>query len=50
VLGSLDRVADWLLADDTISQRSRDLLRRTGPATGVWEHAALDEVVPTESI
>jgi Glycogen recognition site of AMP-activated protein kinase len=50
VLGSLDRFAGWLLADDTISQRGRDLLRRTGPGTGVWEHAALDEVVPTESI
>jgi Glycogen recognition site of AMP-activated protein kinase len=50
VLGSLDRFAGWLLADDTISQRGRDLLQRTGPATGVWEQAALDQVVPTESI
>jgi hypothetical protein len=50
VLGSMDRFAGWLLADDAISQRGRDLRRRTGPATGVWEHAALDEVVPTGSI
>lgn len=31
-LGSLDEAAGWLLADDELSRRGRDLLRRTRPA------------------
>jgi hypothetical protein len=40
LLGSMDRFAGWLLADDTISQRGRDLLGRTGPTSDAWEQAA----------
>jgi Glycogen recognition site of AMP-activated protein kinase len=40
LLGSLDRFAGWLLADESISQRGQDLLRRTGPSADAWEQAA----------
>jgi hypothetical protein len=40
LLGSLDRFAGWLLADDAIAQRGRDLQQRTGPGTDAWEQAA----------
>ena len=40
LLGSMDRFAGWLLADDAIAQRGRDRQRRTGPGTGAWEQAA----------
>jgi len=49
-LGSLDRVVGWLLADETISQRGRDLMGRTGGATDVWEEAAAQEPVSREPI
>lgn len=49
LLGSMDRFAGWLLADDAISQRGRDLLKRTGPGTGVWEHAAREEAAPEQA-
>ena len=39
LLGSMDRFAGWLLADDAIARRGRDLQRRTGPGTGAWEQA-----------
>jgi hypothetical protein len=39
-LGSLDRLVGWLLADDAISQRGRDLLRRTQDAGPAPEPAA----------
>jgi hypothetical protein len=43
LLGSMDRFAGWLLADDAISQRGRDLLGRTGPTTRTWEQAAREQ-------
>ena len=43
LLGSMDRFAGWLLADDTISQRGRDLLGRTGPTSDAWEQAAWEQ-------
>ena len=43
LLGSMDRFAGWLLADDTISQRGRDLLGRAGPISDAWEQAAQEQ-------
>jgi len=43
LLGWMDWFAGWLLADDTISQRGRDLLGRTGPTSGAWEQTAREQ-------
>jgi Glycogen recognition site of AMP-activated protein kinase len=43
LLGSMDRFAGWLLADDTISQCGRDLLGRTGPTSDAREQAAREQ-------
>jgi len=51
-LGSLDRFVGWLLADDAISQRGRDLLRHAqdaGPAPEpAAEHLAAEEPAAEE--
>jgi hypothetical protein len=44
LLGSMDRFAGWLLADDAIARRGRDLQQRTGPATDAWEQAAEEPI------
>jgi AMP-activated protein kinase-like protein len=43
LLAAMDRFAGWLLADDTISQRGRDLLGRTGPTSDAREQAAQEQ-------
>ncbi len=43
LLGLMGRFAGWLLADDTISQRDRDLPGRTGPTSDAWEQAAQEQ-------
>ena len=43
LLGSMDRFAGWLLADDTISRRGRDLLGRTGANRDAWEQPAQEQ-------
>jgi len=48
LLGSMDRVAGWLLADDTISERGRELRRRAEAAADAWQQAA-QEQAPGES-
>jgi hypothetical protein len=49
-LGSLDRFVGWLLADDAISQRGRDLLRQTQDAAPAAEHLAPEDQTPEDQI
>jgi hypothetical protein len=39
----MDRFAGWLLADDTISRRGRDLLGRTGANRDAWEQPTQEQ-------